>query len=196
MATLRAVEPPPIYKMNYALDVTDAVAQLYDGGDYWNRHKLRTEQYVHSVVDDIWLRFHEWQDDLSLEEFNQPHESVWYPVADELPALKNIVLTVWRNTIESLPSRKVEFGGVLVTRVPPGKKIEPHDDCGSWHAEYYNHKVAVQILGDKDQAFCFDGYRCVAETGELYAFDNQQVHWIENNSEMDRITMIICMRID
>ena len=197
MVTLRAVENHvPIAKLPWALDVRAALAELYDGGDYWNRHKLRTEQYVHSDVDDIWLRFHEWDEDLTLEELNQPHESVWYPIAEELPGCVNIVLTVWRNTIEEFPDCDIEFGGVLITRVPPGKTVERHNDQGSWHAEHYSYKVGVQVLGHEDQAFCFDGYRSVALTGECYMFDNQVDHWIENNSDIDRITMIICMRVN
>ncbi len=192
MVALRAIDAP-IFKLDYTLDVSEAVEQLYSG-DYWNQHKLRTEQYVHSDVDDIWLRFRKWEDGLSLEEFNKPHTAVWYPIAGKLPALPRLAGSVWLNTAMTFEDH-IEFGGVLITRIPPGGKVEPHIDSG-WHAKHYTTKVAVQLLGHEDQAFCFEGHRCVALPGEVYQFDNQQLHWVENNSDQDRVTMIICMRVN
>jgi hypothetical protein len=184
----------PIEYLPYRLDVTRALQRLYDGGRYWNRHRLRTEQYVHSSVDDIWLRFHEWRDDITLAEFNEPHESVWYPIADEIPELKALALATWAKAM-NLYGCVLELGGVLITKIPPGGEVIAHADRG-WHAEHYNIKHALQLLGCTGQSFNFDGYAVSAHPGELYEFDNSQVHWVENKSPIDRITMIVCMRMN
>ena len=181
----------PIRLLDYHLDVTPALARLYDGGDYWNRHQLRTEQYVHSCVDDIWLRFREWDESLTLEEFNEPHAAVWYPIADEIPELKDLAEKVASNAAR-IKGHPIVLGGVLITRIPPGGRVEPHADQG-WHAEHYDIKHGLQILGTPKQAFCFEGYQVSADPGQIYEFDNQQIHWVENNSAIDRITMIVCM---
>lgn len=186
----------PIRKLGYVLNAQPAYAQMLEHwDDIWDLHKLRTEQYVHSDVQDIWLRFHEWQDGLSLEEFNKPHESIWYPVAEvltELTALAHHILLCKMRTVHP---KQVSLGGVLVTRIPAGARVEPHVDNG-WHAEHYTTKQALQIMGDEDQAFCFEGYKLSTLPGELFEFDNSQVHWVENNSEIDRITLIVCMRVE
>ena len=182
----------PIEFVPYRVDVTPILARLYDGGDYWNRHKLRTEQYVHSDVSDIWVRFREWDESLDLEEFNTPHESVWYPIADEIPELKYAALEVFKRAV-GLYKERLKLGGVLVTKVPPGGQVAPHVDQG-WHATHYDIKHALQILGCDGQSFNFNGYSLAAHPGEIYEFDNSQEHWVVNKSPIDRITMIVCMR--
>jgi quercetin dioxygenase-like cupin family protein len=86
-----------------------------------------------------------------------------------------------------------ELGGVLITHIPPGEGVAPHIDTG-WHAEYYYDKYAVQLQGNKDQGFCFEGLTISAEPGQVYWFNNQKKHWVYNDSNEDRMTMIICVR--
>ncbi len=183
----------PIEYLPYRLQTHKAMARLGDGGKYWNRHRLRTEQYVHSAVDDIWLRFHEWRDGLTLEEFNEPHESVWYPIAKEIPELKALALAVWANAMK-IYSCELQLGGVLITRIPSYGKVEAHYDQG-WHASHYNIKHALQLMGCEGQRFCFEGFSLSAHPGEAYEFDNSRLHWVENQSPIERITMIVCMRV-
>lgn len=187
---------PPIELLPYTLDVRDVQRALQDP-EVWNRHVLRTEQYAHADVSDIWVRFREWDDDMTLEKFNAPHKPVWYPIADEVPAITKLVHRVWAwATKLHVPGLLWEFGGVLITKIPPGKMVMPHHDRSGWHARHYNVKHAVQIMGTPAQYFCFDGYALAALPGEVYRFDNQQVHWVINDSPVDRITMIVCMRCD
>jgi hypothetical protein len=123
----------------------------------------------------------------SLAEFNDEHVSVWYPVASVVPQLKDVVGEVLAELPPSL------LGGVLVTRIPPGGYVAPHIDRG-WHAEFYNQKYAVQLLGHPEQAFCFRNASLSPATGDVFWFDNQRTHWVVNNSDQDRMTMIICTR--
>lgn len=185
----------PIRKLDYRLDVMPALSLLIQpDSDVWDRHKLRTEQYVHSDVSDIWVRFHPWEEDLSLEQFNEPHESVWYPIAWEMPELMDLALAVWRKAVTER-QKSMKLGGVLITQIPPGGRVQEHVDHG-WHARNYDVKHALQIMGHEDQAFCFKGHRLSAQCGEAYEFDNSQSHWVENNSIFPRITMIVCMKED
>ena len=169
------------------MDVACAVKKL-NASDRWDEHKLRTLQYVHSDVSDIWVRFCEWQDENSLEQFNKPHESVWYPIVDEIPELKEIVSEVVARAGD------VDLGGVLITKIKPGGKVLPHKDAG-WHAEHYNVKHGVQLAGNDQQVFGFEDSCLSPETGEVFRFDNSRIHWVLNNSEVERMTMIICMRV-
>jgi aspartyl/asparaginyl beta-hydroxylase (cupin superfamily) len=49
-------------------------------------------------------------------------------------------------------------------------------------------------MGDERQAFCFESEQLSALDGESYFFENQVPHWVVNNSDRDRITLIVCVR--
>jgi aspartyl/asparaginyl beta-hydroxylase (cupin superfamily) len=111
---------------------------------------------------------------------------VWYPCAEHLPSIKHLVADV----MEAVEG--AQLGGVLITRIPAGKQVYPHVDQG-WHATHYE-KFAVQIKGNLGQMFCFKDSQLSPLEGELYWFNNQQPHWVVNNSCEDRITLICCIR--
>lgn len=84
------------------------------------------------------------------------------------------------------------LGGVLITRIPPGCMVRPHIDTG-WHATYYD-KYAIQLRGNGKQAFHFNDTSLSAMPGDLYTFDNSKLHWVTNESDEERMTLIICIR--
>lgn len=174
----------PAWLLPFTLDVSDAQKQLE--ADVWNRHDLRRNAYVHKAVDDIWVRYNAWENfDGDASKFNAEHASVWYPVVSEIPAIWSIVRKVRRYV-------SGELGGVLITRIPAGGKVESHIDHG-WHATAHR-KIAVQIKGDLKQSFNWDGFSLSAVDGEVYEFENDVLHWVNNDSERERITLIICIR--
>ena len=171
------------------LDVAEAVKQIQAHPHIWNTHRERMEQYgsPHNGASDIWVRYRDWAEYTGdWAAFHEPHESVWYPVAATIPA----VWTLSRKVQRMLGMKSL--GGVLVTKVPPGGEIKPHTD-GGWHAAHYL-KYAVQLQGNKDQAFCFEDSELRPEPGDLYTFDNSKTHWVKNDSDADRMTLIICVR--
>jgi hypothetical protein len=64
---------------------------------------------------------------------------------------------------------------------------------GGWHARHYR-KLALQVKGNDQQAFCFEDGEFRADPGDVYEFDNSRLHWVVNDSPTDRITMIVCVR--
>jgi quercetin dioxygenase-like cupin family protein len=86
----------------------------------------------------------------------------------------------------------VEIGGVLITRIPPGKSVRPHTDPG-WHARRYE-KYGVQITSAPGQLFCFEGEELETQPGDVFWFDNAHTHWVTNPTHYERITMIVCIR--
>ena len=176
-----------VYLSN-GFDVTGIVSSIARHPELWNEHTARTQDDFspHSSLDDIWLRYNDfdnYNDDR--ESFNNEHDSVWYPSSDLIP-VKQIVMQVMAMVGGE------RLGGVLITRIPPGGKCAPHVD-GGWHAGYYE-KFAIQLEGTLDQAFHFEGESFSALPGDLYTFDNSKLHWVENNSDANRMTMIICIK--
>jgi len=176
---------PSIRSLGVTLDVAPLVAQIAANPTVWNRQDVRLYG-PHSKLSDIWIRYNAWENFKDRESFNAPHESVWYPVAEEIPAVKDLIFDVMRLV------RGERLGGVLITKIPAGEECKPHRD-GGWHAAYYE-KFAVQLACAPGQAFCFEDSRLSASVGEVYTFDNSRTHWVENNSDNDRITLICCIK--
>jgi hypothetical protein len=176
---------PPIRLLLSHIPVQKLHAQLLEHPELWNQNQARTEQYAHAGVSDIWLRYNDlanFKGDLAA--FNEEHESVWYPSFDVLTEAAPIIF----NTMRFIFAERL--GGVLITKVPAGGRVAPHLDLG-WHAKKYQ-KFAVQITANDEQAFCFDEMQLITAPGDIYTFNNQELHWVENDSDEDRITMIIC----
>ena len=171
------------------VNVRPLVDAIHRNPSVWNRHPQRTESpnSPHYEMDDIWLRYNDITVvDVNSKEFHEQHDAVWYPAANLLPQAFPIIFDLMR---------KVEgehLGGVLVTRIHPGKQCRPHIDEG-WHAQYYD-KYAVQLESAPGQTFHVEDEVLYATPGDVYMFDNSKLHWVLNNSNHDRMTMIVCIR--
>lgn len=170
--------------------VEPLLKQIAAHPEVWDTHKLRTESYgtPHTQVSDIWVRYNDWAnfDGDAAKFVLEPHESVWYPVADIIPEVRYLVSQVMTAV------NGEELGGVLITRVPPGGEVAPHIDNG-WHARYYQ-KYAIQLKGNENQVFWFQDSELRSLPGDLYTFDNSKLHAVYNKSDEERITLIICIR--
>lgn len=167
------------------LPVNDIHWKLQSNPNLWNQNTARTEDLnsPHHGLDDIWARY----GDPARATDGMPHDSFWYPSADVL-GIKEICHDVMRLV------KGVELGGVLITRIPAGKECKPHTDPG-WHARRYD-KFALQITSAPGQHFQFEDGSLETKPGDLFWFDNAHLHWVTNPTQYDRITMIICIRIE
>jgi hypothetical protein len=165
------------------LNVAPIQWALQEHPELWDQHTTRTEdpESPHHGLSDIWARFGPPE----AAETGDAHESVWYPCADVL-GVKQLAHDVMHFV------RGVGLGGVLITRIPAGQHCKPHTDPG-WHARYYD-KFAVQIASAPGQRFCFEGEALETRPGDLFWFDNQHLHWVENPTPYERITLICCIR--
>lgn len=150
----------------------------------WNQNTGRTEnpQSPHHGLDDIWVRFGTEEEGRT----GEPHFAHWYPSADVLDGIKPFLRDLMRSVNGDI------LGGVLITRIPAGATCKPHVDL-NWHATFYE-KFAVQIASAPGQKFCFEGEELETAPGDLFWFNNQNLHWVENPTPYERITMIACIR--
>ena len=167
------------------LNVTPMLWALQEHPELWDQQTSRTESLdsPHHGLSDIWARY---ADAKTLQE-DGSHDSIWYPAADVLP-VKDLVYPLMQ------AAQADRLGGVLITRIKPGQTCRPHTDPG-WHARHYD-KYAVQIEADPVQCFHFEGENLVTAPGDVFWFDNAHTHWVTNDSQSDRITMIVCLRTD
>jgi hypothetical protein len=172
-----------------AYDVKGLQQELQSHPQVWDIYRHRTESPTspHRETSDIWARYNAFENfHGDVKAFNDEHVSSWYPVIESLPEAKSLAERVAKDM------KALSIGGVLITRIQPGKRVYPHADKG-WHAQHYE-KFALQVKGDDKQAFHFEGEDLVTEDGDLFWFDNAYPHWVTNESDRERITMVICLR--
>jgi hypothetical protein len=72
--------------------------------------------------------------------------------------------------------------------------VYPHSDTGQWHPEFYNKKILILLQSAEGQSFNFENESHVGFSGEVFSFDNAPIHWVTNNSTVDRISLILAVR--
>ena len=176
-------------------DVSDLRAQLAAHPELWDQHTRRKEApgSPHGGMSDIWVRYNDvtpYAVSGDYSRFNDEHVPVWYSAYTALPALRPILISLMARVGGEM------LGGVLITRVPPGRGIAPHADK-SWHVDYFE-KFYISIQGQQGAIFgcAHDGVEeaLTPMTGECWLFDNHKKHWVVNDSAEDRITLIVCIR--
>lgn len=162
--------------------------------ELWNTRTLRKEmkESPHLAMSDIWVRYNDDTNARSTGDystFHDMHYPIWYPAINDLPMIRGISLALMTKMCAT------HLGGILITKIPPGGRIEPHIDS-NWHADFFNCKLYVPLQANP-QCFnrCEDEY-VVMNTGECWYFNNQVEHEVQNNGKDDRITLIICMKVE
>jgi len=151
--------------------------------ELWDRNTLRTKHpnTAHSEVSDIWLMFNELGEDVANDIIVKP-----YPAFEKLPQARPLIFDLMR-TVEG-----VTLGRVIITKLPPGKKITPHVDGGAPATYYKRYQMALQSL--PGALFTIRDETVQFESGEVWLIDNKKEHSVVNNSRDDRIVMIVDIR--
>lgn len=169
------------------IDVTPIVSAIQRQPELWNRHRLRKDftNSPHVMMDDIWIR----ANDINKcgDAFHDPHFSVWYDAAYALP-VKSLILSVMARV------EAEQLGGVLITRIPPGGRIEPHIDT-NWHATWYQ-KYYLSLKSAPGATFHVEDESINPKVGEIWMIDNTKTHWVINDSNEERMTLIICAKTE
>ena len=172
------------------VDVSKVVAEIEAAPEMWGARRYRTEDATspHAGVPDIWLRYRPLDELTGPEAYKTPHVPVFYDEWRMVPSLHPIVYGLMA------VKRAVMLGGVIVTRIPAGGRVQPHNDRGSWHAEFMNTKLYL-VLKDNPWALNHCGGDTVhMRTGDVWQFDNLVEHSVTNDGPTDRWTAIISMR--
>lgn len=142
-------------------------------------------------MSDIWVRYNDvepFEKSGDYSGFNDLHFPIWYPAYEALPALKPVIFDLMT---------KVEgehLGGVLITRIPAGCGIAPHVDRG-WHVEFYD-KFYLSLKSSPGAKFLCGEDVLEPKPGEIWRFDNRLEHSVVNESNEDRMTLIVCIRTE
>lgn len=179
-------------KIAEGLDVTAVAASIALHPELWNKYGQRKgyDGTPHLAMSDIWVRFNDPKNlELGYEKFTAEHDPVWYPAIHDLAPIRPLVFSLMAKV------QATRLGGVLITKIPPGGKILPHADKG-WHPEHYNFKVYVPIQSNPGCMNRVGDERVSMQVGEAWYFNNLLEHEVANDGDDDRITLIVCMRVE
>lgn len=176
------------------IDVSSLLREIDAQPELWDEITWRKREgsaSPHTGMSDIWVRL-ERLADMNKHGARTEHDSVWYSAYDRLPSVKPIIYDLMRLV------QAERIGTILITRIPPGCKIDPHTDVG-WHVDYYD-KFYVSLKSAPGAKFiCHhpSGDEVLEpKVGECWRFDNRILHSVVNESQEDRVTLIVCLRTE
>ena len=177
------------YRIATGVNVTPLMMALLRRPELWNQHTLRTTHpgTPHTEVDDIWLRFNALPEPGQEARILDEHESIEYPALKLLPEARVMVMSVFAAVAGE------RLGRVLITRLPSGGRIAPHVDGGS-HAAYYDRFHVVLRAAPGSRFRCGDEV-VEMQPGELWWFQNSVEHEVANDSDIDRVHLIVDARL-
>lgn len=115
------------------------------------------------------------------------HESIDYPAYSVLHEARPLVMQIF----SAVGGERL--GRVMINRIAPGGRIFPHADTPT-HTEYYSrfHLVLQSAEGVRFRAGDETAYW---ETGSVFWFNNKLEHEVVNESQTDRIHLIVDARV-
>lgn len=153
----------------------------------WGEYIFRTSKgSPHDQTTDIWVRYKNPKECIKTDDwssFTKKHDSEWLNEIIDVKAICEEIITHVGGE---------RLGGVLLTKLPAGCEIKPHIDSG-WHADYYD-KYLVPIQCGDNSLFCYDKEDKKTVEGVVYGFRNDVIHWVKNNTDKDRIVMVVCIK--
>lgn len=173
------------------VNVTPLMNAIQRQPELWDANPIRTKHpgTAHAQVSDILVRFNDIEEYLRTGDpttITDDKEAIAYPAWEKLPHLRPIIFDLMR-TVEA-----TRLGRVIITKLPPGKEITPHEDQGAPATYFERYQIALQSLpgalfhiGDETINF---------RTGDVWHIDNRVLHSVVNNSSDDRIVCIVDLR--
>lgn len=187
-------------QVGQGIDVVPITNALIRQPELWNTETCRTAfaGSPHTQVDDILVRFNDLEQYRNISSIgktmgeyvgavNDEHESICFPAWNKLPEAHKVIFDLMHYL------RAFRLGRVLITRLAPGKKIDPHKD-GDAHSAYYE-RYHIILQNNPGSIFKCGNEQVQMKPGEIWWFQNAVEHCVENYSNDDRLTMIVDMRL-
>lgn len=169
------------------LNVVPLLQQIYSNHNLWGKDQIRkdySEQSPHKEVDDILVRF----SDTSDKDIGDCLHCDWTEASKTVPAARIIALTVMG------VMGGEQLGRVLITRLAPGKSIQPHADIIGKYPYFYT-RYHIPLISDPGVSFHCGDESVNMPPGTVWWFNAHLAHSVINNSRADRLNLIVDCRI-
>ena len=160
-------------------NVNPLLHQLTLHPDWWNIDRIRTATFgsPHSACDDILLRFQGKKSSV-LDDPECEFYPAWFTFTEAHALIFDLARVV----------KAERIGRIIISRLPPGKTITPHEDGGAVASYYTRYQMPLQSA--PGCVFECDGEKVQMIGGQVWWFDNKKTHAVYNNSDTDRLAMI------
>lgn len=166
------------------IDTRPLLASLHEHADLWSADTRRQDfpGSPHHDTQVIHIR-------------QQPTASV-AAVFSELEAIDTLaahllleaLFPLMKQILDAIGERG-EIGRVMVTRLPPGGKIDKHMDEGLYADHYDRFHLCLQ--GDDCVRFMCGPHLSYIQPGDLWWFNHKQPHQVWNDGKLDRVHLIV-----
>lgn len=177
-------------RVHEGLDVSPILAELEASPALWDEFTERTRSpdgYMHGTSD-IWLRYFPRSTLKGPADYLGEGRCEFYPAWYHLPSIHPIAYSLMGMC------NGVELGTSLISRMPPGSTVKPHNDGAAWSARYYNRKFYVILQANPLCINVSEDEEVVMQPGEIWAFDNTVTHAVYNRGGTERLNLIITLR--
>lgn len=185
------------FKIGEGLDVMPAMLAIRRHPELWSKRQFRQRTKANSETECILLRY-QCAPQQDLYRYNlsnmqdceaahlglECHDLIEYSL---LPEIRPIVRTI----MDTVSAERL--GRVLLAKLPPGKRVYPHDD-GGLYVDYYT-RVVVPIYSQPGNISRIGGEFQVMLPGEAWFYDYKTEHEAVNDSQDDRIHLFIDVRL-
>jgi quercetin dioxygenase-like cupin family protein len=169
------------------VDTVPLLNALVINQDLWNEVSVRTSHPAspHVQADDILVFFNEIPADPTqiMDDIQTKPYRAWAA----MPQLRPLVFDLMRRV------EATQLGRVVITRLAPGARIAPHVDEGAPATFYSRYQVALK--SNPGALFRIEEETVNFATGDAWWVDNRLEHEVINNSDDDRIALIIDLRV-
>jgi hypothetical protein len=126
------------------------------------------------------------------QEYNQVMEIIDFKLKQEIPIF--LELCNWiESTLDSTKARQVNIGRIFFSKLAAGQKVDTHTDQGAYFDYYDRFHFIVHAADNK---FIVREEVLEFVTGEFYWINNHVPHSLINDSNDDRIIVIIDARLE
>lgn len=167
------------------IDVMPLVLAVKSRPELWSENTIRQDfpESPHHQTQTILLRFNHFS---APEDALDEHESLDFPAYAKLPQARPLVNGLMARVAGE------RLGRVMIVRLPAGCKVDPHSDSGS-HAAYYD-RFHIVLESHEGNMFRVGDETVHMQTGQVWWFQNAIEHEAVNDSQHDRLHLIIDIR--
>jgi len=177
-------------RVHDGLDTSGMLAELSEHPEVWDQFKERTispDGYMRGTSD-AWLRFLPRSKLNTAADYLGEGRCEFYPAWWLLPSLHPVVYSLMGMC------NGVELGVCLISRLPPGGVVKPHNDSACWTARFYDQKFYVILSGNPSVRNVTEDEEVVLPPGSITRFRNDVEHAVYNDGDTDRINLIVTLR--
>lgn len=144
--------------------------------EIWAASNRNKRFEVHSDTQSVHFIF-----DHNFAHFNPTYLSSYYHFIHLLQPIENIISEYFKSD--------GFIGRLIMAKLSANGEIPPHIDTG--YSLLHCHRIHVPLVTNENVIFTIGGEGRNLKVGEMWEINNATVHGVENNSNEDRIHMII-----